>query len=573
MADIMEEKHDANQQARDALSNFESDIYKNAYDNDFRHTIKLYFQMGFEKIDSELEIFGNAVIRKLDPLVKENNLAINLPRVETYNSVGERIDQIVHHPSYIQAGHIIYKSQLLAKLTKPGGLLECLSFLFLSSQAGEAGHNCPIACSAGMIRVLQKTADFHKKDFYLEKLIHPNFEENFTGAQFLTEIQGGSDVAINATYAKQENDNIWRIYGEKWFCSNAGADLIFMTARFDQTTPGTKGLGLFLVPAEWNGEKNAYTLRRLKDKMGTRSMATGEIDFHGAYAIKIGSNEEGFHLIMNNVLHLSRIFNTICVLGMARRAYHIACSYAHHRIAFSQPIIQYPLVIENLARIKTENAAMVAAIFATIEMQDQFDKGELTDSKIPLLLRLLVNMQKYLSALWSFEHIHHSIDVLAGNGMIETFSSLPRLLRDCIVCENWEGTHNVLRMQTLKDILKYNIDQIYLDYMRSQFEILVQHSKHLKPLITQLNKLESALSKFRQLDSTLQTLQIRFIMDSMAQLYCALKLLIEALDQEHSKLSSSKLDCYHYFCLLHIEKKEMNYNNDYLQMITRIVSP
>src|SRR6185312_6969369 len=394
----MEETQNANQQARDALSDFEADIRKNAYhDDDYRHTIQLHIQNDFEKLNSELEVFGSEVTNILEPLVKENNLAFNLPRVETYNSTGERIDQIIHHPTYVQAGHIIYKSKLLAKMAKPGGLLECLSFLFLSSQTGEAGHNCPIACSAGMIRVLQKIAALPQKDFYLEKLTDPNFETNFTGAQFLTEIQGGSDVAINAAYANQEKDNIWRIYGEKWFCSNAGADLIFITARFDQVTPGTRGLGLFLIPAKWNGEKNAYTLRRLKDKIGTRSMATGEIDFHGAYAIKIGSNEEGFHLVMNNVLHLSRLFNTVCVLGMARRAYNIAYSYARHRIAFSHPIIHYPLVIENLARIKAENAAMVAAVFATLKMQDQFDKGELTDSNVPLLLRLLVNMQKYLS--------------------------------------------------------------------------------------------------------------------------------------------------------------------------------
>ncbi len=570
----MEATQQANQLGRDALSDFELDIRKNAYhDDDFKHTIQYHMRQDFEKLDAELELFGYEVTNTLDPLVKENNLGFNLPRVERYNAEGQRIDHIVHHPAYMQSGLIIYRSKLLTKMAKPGGLLECLSFLFLSSQTGEAGHNCPIACSAGMIRVLQKIADFPGKDFYLEKLTDPNFETNFTGAQFLTEIQGGSDVAINATYAHHENDTSWRIHGEKWFCSNAGADLIFMTARFDKKTTGTKGLGLFLVPSKWNENKNYYTLRRLKDKIGTRSMATGEIDFHGAYAIKLGSDEEGFHLVMNHVLHLSRLFNTVCVLGMARRAYTIACSYAHHRIAFSQPIIQYPLVIENLARIKAENAGMVAGIFATIKMQDQFDKGEMKDKKIALLLRLLVNMQKYLSALWSLEHIHHSIDVLAGNGMIETFSPLPRLLRDCIVCENWEGTHNVLRMQAVKDILKYNIDEIYVSYMRSQCDKLKAHLRYIQPIITQLDRLEMDLLKFRQLDNTLQALHIRFIMDSMVQLFCALMLFIEAIDQDPSSSSSSKLDCYTYFCLLHVEKNAIQYHDDYLQLITRIVSP
>lgn len=559
------------QKAREALAAFESDICKNAYtiDPDFQHTIQFHTSQNFEKINSELASFGLEVTNQLELLVKENNLAVNLPHIEAYNAVGEHIDQVRHHPSYLQAGDIIYRTQLLARMAKAGGLSECLAFLFLSSQTGEAGHNCPIACSAGMIRVLQKTPNFPQKTFFLEKLTDPNFETNFTSAQFLTEIQGGSDVGLNASYAKHEKDNIWRIFGEKWFCSNAGANLIFMTARYDQEIPGTKGLGLFLVPAEWNGNKNLYTVQRLKDKIGTRSMATGEINFEGAYAIEIGSLKDGFHLVMNHVLHISRLFNSVCVLGMARRAYHIARAYAQHRIAFSYPIIQYPLVIENLAKIKAENIAMIAGIFATIKMQDQFDKGELNDDKTPLLLRLLVNMQKYLSALWSFEHIHHAMDVLAGNGMIETFSSLPRLLRDCIVCENWEGTHNVLRMQLLKDMQKYNIDQIYLSYMRNELQKLQNHTHHIQPLLIKLNQLEHDLVQFRQLDKTLQALQIRFIMDGMAQLYCAVMLLIEALNQQ--KLSLSKLDCFAYFCMLHIENKGINFDQDYLKLITRIV--
>src|SRR5262249_43953173 len=162
--------------------------------------------------------------------------------------------------------------------------------------------------------------------------------------------------------SKDENGN-WRISGEKWFCSNANADLILMTARYDPSIAGTKGLGLFLVPALLDShEQNRYTFRRLKDKLGTRSLATAEMDFHQAYAIPIGKPEDGFKILMDNVLHSSRLFNTVCVLGMARRAYHIAMAYANHRMAFGHPIIDYPLVQENLARIKVENVSLTASI-------------------------------------------------------------------------------------------------------------------------------------------------------------------------------------------------------------------
>lgn len=570
----MEETQKANQVARDALASWQADIKKNIYtqDNDYIHSIKFHSSHEFANLHAELENFGGEVADKLDALVSENNLARNLPRLDAYSSIGRRIDKIIHHPTYVQAGDIIYKTKLMEKMSQPGGLFGCLALLFLSSQAGEAGHNCPIACSAGMIRVLQKIADFPLKKYYLEKLISPALQTNFTGAQFLTEIQGGSDVGLNAAYAKQDENGVWRIIGEKWFCSNAGANLIFMTARYDQAISGTKGLGLFLVPALWDDKKNNYTLRRLKDKIGTRSMATGEIDFHGAYAIPMGPLDEGIHLVMDNVLHLSRLFNTVCVLGMARRAYAIALAYAKHRVAFSHPIIDYPLVSENLARIKAENSAVLAACFATIKMQDQLDMEKNSAANTKLLLRLLVNIQKYLSARWSVEHIHHALDVLAGNGTIETFSSIPRLLRDCIVCENWEGTHNVLRAQILKDISKYQIDEIYLAYMQAQINQLDQANQHTQALLAALVKFTQEMTAFRQLDVRVQALQIQFVVDRMGILFCALMLLMEATDQLKTSQSSSKLACCEYFFLLHVNENKLFYDDNYLKLITRIIS-
>lgn len=569
----MEETQVANQLARDAFDAWKTEIQKNVYstDTDLMHTIQYYFPNNAQ-FTAELDKFGHLVPTQLEELVKENNLAINLPRLDTYNSIGERIDKVVHHPTYVQAGDLIYGSQLLAKMTKQGGLLECLSLLFLSAQVGEAGHNCPIACSAGIIRVLQKLPDFPDKNFYLEKLTSPSFQTNFTGAQFLTEIQGGSDVGLNATYAKEGDQQTWRIYGEKWFCSNAGADLIFTTARYDTSTTGTKGLMLFLIPAKWKGHKNHYTIRRLKDKIGTRSMATGEIDYHGAHALPVGTFQEGFHLVMDNVLHLSRLFNSFCVIGMARRAYHIARAYAKYRIAFAHPIIQFPIMKELLARIKAENSALLAAIFATVSMQDKIDLKELDNQNSRLLIRLLVNCQKYLSARWSVEHIHHALDVLAGNGTIETFSPIPRLLRDCIVCENWEGTHNVLRAQILKDIHKFNIDQIYLEYMQNRIAELRQADQRVQILQEQVKKLSQLMTDFRQLDNESQALQIQVIVDKMTMLFCALMLLLEALDQKETFQSSAKLDCFDYFCMLHFRNTDIIYDKNYIALCTRIIS-
>lgn len=568
--EILETTQTANQVAQQAFVHWQQEIKQNVYqsDTDFVHSINYYFPEKTSELKTELEKFGALVGDQLETLVSENNLADNLPRLEQYDVVGHRVDKIVYHPSYVQAGDIIYQSRLLGKMKEPGGLLPCLSLLFLSSQTGEAGHNCPIACSAGILRVLQKLTDFPQKAHYIEKLTAPSFQSNFTGAQFLTEIQGGSDVALNAVYALPEKNGVWRIYGEKWFCSNASADLMFVTARYDEALPGTKGLALFLVPARWEHKKNRYQIRRLKNKIGTRTMATGEIDFYGAYAYQVGPVKEGFHLVMDNVLQLSRLFNTFSVLGMGRRAYTIAKAYAKHRVAFSHPIEHYPLVKETLARIKAENTAMLAGAFATARLQDECDKNPNENTK--LVLRLLINLQKYLSALWSVEHIHLALGVLAGNGTIETFSALPRLLRDCIVCENWEGTHNVLQAQVLKDMLKYEVDQIFCTYMNEELAKSSLSSQYTHTLSAELEKLKQALLAFRQQDKELQLLQIRLIVDRMTFLYCALVLLNEATHQQKTTGSQSKLDAYHYFYSRHINQTHLSYDKDYLELITRL---
>lgn len=298
-------------------------------------------------------------------------------------------------------------------------------------------------------------------------------------------------------------------------------------------------------------------------------MATGEIEFHDAHAIPMGPLDQGFNILMENVLHLSRLFNTICVTGMAKRAYQIAEAYAKNRIAFDQPILHFPLVQENLARIKAENTALIAFIFATLQLQDTSDLAEKEDAEEKMLLRLLANLNKYLSALWTVEHIHHCLDVLAGNGTIETFSAIPLLLRDAIICENWEGTHNVLRMQTMRDILRYQADVIFLRFLRSELDAIDHPKKAL--LEKAMETLAQELETFKSVDSDLQMLQIKEIVDQMAILFAAVHLLKEAIDQEQ-KGSSSKMKSFDYFVYLHLREQKPEYHQEHLELIRSLLT-
>ncbi|HEG4422112.1 TPA: acyl-CoA dehydrogenase family protein [Legionella pneumophila] len=533
------------------------------------HTYKTYFpdEPGFIQ---QLSQFSKAVAEELEPTVMENNLDANLPKIEQYNAIGKRDDRVIHHPAYVRSGDIIYGSNLMQYLLKPGQMKKTLSLFLLSSHAGEAGHNCPIACSAGVIRVLSHYSHLEKTSYYLDKLTRPSFSYNFTGAQFLTEIQGGSDVGANATRASLDEQNQWRISGEKWFCSNANADLILMTARFDEETPGTKGLGLFLVPSRLDdGSPNHYYLRRLKQKIGTRTMATAEIDFEGALAYPMGDVAEGIHLVMENVLHLSRIFNSFSVLGMSRRAYQIACYYAKNRRAFNHPIIEYPLVRESLAKIKSENLAMLASVFHMARCQDELDTipdPQQTKSQ-QLLLRTLANINKYFTAKRSVDNIHHCLDLLAGNGTIENFSSLPRLLRDCIVCENWEGTHFTLWMQTLRDMHKFAIDELFIAHLRQLLEQIQDINPHKALFFEKINELDTTIKTMKSANHEEQSLHIKTIIEHMASLLAALCLAIEIQQGQCPKAKQAGLTLFIHdhiaSCLLQ--------HDDYMKILNKII--
>ncbi len=542
-------------EGRKEMENWLSDLQLSplTFSPDFLHSVRFYMNLGTDDFISNLKECAQQ-IPHLESLVSENDFRFNLPRLEKYDGIGRQTDEICFHPTYLDAGDIVYGTGMMQLMSRPGGLIKALSLFFLTSHAGEAGHNCPVACTAGVIRVFSKLGDFENKSYYLKKLLEPSFRKNFTGAQFLTEIQGGSDVGRNATVATIQKDGSYLIRGEKWFCSNANAELILMTARYDSDSQGTKGLGLFLVPRNLpNSSRNHYTLRRLKEKLGTRTMASAEIDFHGAYGLHMGPITEGFKMIMQNVLHLSRIYNTFSVCGSARRALQIATRYSRHRKAFGKEIGSYPLVQENLANIQAENMAILASAMKLAADQDEIDLQQNLMPEQSLRQRLMANLNKYISALWSVQHIHNCIDVLGGNGAIESFSSLPRLLRDSIVCENWEGTHNTLRMQVLRDILRYDQDQIFMKFMQTRITKI-----STEPIKTELqNYLQFTQNLFIQLrdaDSRLQSYLIKDVLDTMSIGHLAMCLLEEGQHMLETMQEDSKLIALEVFMDKHIRK-------------------
>jgi hypothetical protein len=406
--------------------------------------------------------FSEVVAGPLDAAAAVNNRAENLPRLERWSPFGDRIEAIHNHPTYDDCGRHIYQDgEVIAAYgdDSPVKNVRALGLFLLSSHVGEAGHNCPVACTAGVVKSLRAKGSDALKAKWLPGLLMRDYPERLDGAQFMTEVQGGSDVGQNAVIAVPDGEDYgttrWRIHGEKWFCSNAEADLILMTARVTDAggaaRAGTSGLGLFLVPRRLDdGSLNHYVLRRLKDKLGTRSMPSAEIDFEGAVAYAVGPAEEGFKTMMTQVIQTSRIYNTIAVAGNARRAFIVARAYARSRQAFGHPIADFPLVQGMLAELRGLYAGSVAGGLELAAMLDRAEAGRLSKDD-QAFMRVAINLAKMRSSQHAHRAIVIAIETLGGNGAIESFSILPRLLRDNVVCENWEGTHNTLIAQTHRD--------------------------------------------------------------------------------------------------------------------------
>jgi acyl-CoA dehydrogenase len=405
----------------------------------------------YTALAADAATFGRAVVEVVGPAAARYEHRSHLPELVRYDAVGRRVEEISFDPAYHRAGGVVWSSGLVAHAGTPGRAFEQAALLYLLSLEGEAGHACPAVCTIGLARALRRAATPEVRDRFLAPLLARDYRSAQRGSQFLTEVQGGSDVGANATVARPGPDGSYTLTGEKWFCSVADAHQFLVTARVPDGPGGTRGLGCFVVPRLLDGRPNGFAFRRLKEKLGTRGMASGEIDFDGAVAWPIGPVEQGFKTAVGIVLNTSRFMTAVGSTGMIRRAYLEAAAYARHRRAFGRPIGDFPAVQAAVADLRAAWLGALHLVFALTGLEDRIDVGT-ADEEVAVYHRFLVNATKYVLSVEATAAVRHAIEVLGGNGTIEEFSVLPRLYRDSIVYESWEGTHNVLVAQVLADL-------------------------------------------------------------------------------------------------------------------------
>ncbi len=501
-----------------------------------------------------LDKLGEQAATTIDEAARIEDHLGNHPVLQRWSGLGERLEAIEFHPNHDLIGRLIWESGIMAMQSQPGNTVVQMGLFYLLNHNGEAGHMCSLACTSGLIRALQVAADEPVRARFLPSLLNPDYSQMQQGAQFLTEVQGGGDVGANAVVATEAGDGTWRINGEKWFCSNINADQFLMTARPENAADGTKGLGLFLVPRRLDdGSTNGFYIRRLKDKLGTRTLASAELDFRDALAYPVGPLDRGFKNVVELVLNTSRLMNAVACAGVMHRAYIEAATYACHRQAFGQSIATYPLVQETVADLLSESMAAVASSFYLARLLDSIETGAATQDE-NAVYRLFVNVNKYITSIRGSEMVHRAIEVLGGNGAIESFSILPRLYRDMVVLESWEGTHNVLCLQVLRDIARYSLHEPFFQAMSTHLNGVKQPvlAEYVMLTRTALADAGRLLAKLANGTDAYAQAHARRLTDRLGLAAQAVLLLVEAQWELEQGIATVKPDAVAYFITRHL---------------------
>src|SRR6266700_4824898 len=418
----------------------------------------------FERAQGILSRMGGVASRRMDELAQVANR--QGPVLIQYDKRGQRIDRVVFHPAYHELERIAYEDFAIAACSHregalgwPGRVPQRVKFAlgYLGMQA-ESGVFCPVSMTDALARVLERYASEPLQRRFLPALTATSMVELQQAAMFLTEKQGGSDVGQTATVARPRSVNAhhtlqpeWELWGDKWFCSNVSADLILTLARPEGAPAGTRGLGLFLVPKTLeDGTRNAFTINRLKDKLGTRSLATGEVTLHGAQAYQVGALDRGF-VQMTEMINCTRIWAAIGSLAAMRRSYLEALTHTRGRVVFGRTLAEHPLMRRQLVDLLIEVEGCAALAFETAALLERVDRyGAEEDRR---LLRILTPICKYYVPKRGEYVTLEALEMRGGNGYVEDWVN-PRLLRDAIVNVVWEGSSNVIVLDVARAIAR-----------------------------------------------------------------------------------------------------------------------
>ena len=469
------------------------------------------------------------------------------PVLRTHDERGRRIDEVVRHPAYEAMERIAFEGFGLAAMSHREGVLGwpgrvphvvkyALSFLFAQA---EFGLLCPVSVTDSTSRVLRRFGSDELKATYLPLLTATDFDALWQGAQWMTERTGGSDVGASTTVARRDPDGTWRLWGDKWFCSVANAGLALTLARPDGAPPGTRGLGLFLVPRTLpDGTRNAWTFNRLKDKLGSRSMATGEATLTGAVGYPVGDLTRGFAQMMEMV-NVSRLSNAMRAAGIMRRCVLESIVHARGRSAFGRALADLPQLQRDLLEMLLDAEAGCSVILNAAVMLDRADAGATADRA---LVRIVTPLAKYWLTARARVVAGEAMSVRGGNGYIEDWVN-PRLVRDSYLGAIWEGSTNVVALDVQRAILRDGGFEALTGFIQGRLDTVGEpHAKRwVDAVAATLADLGRRVAAWPALDATERELDARPVADALYHALAGALLLAEGHALQQQRGSARKL--------------------------------
>ena len=368
---------------------------------------------------------------------------------------GGNAQWIEKHPAYRRLEEVAFGEYGLAAMSHRGGVLDwpekmppavkyALTYVYVQAEFGVC---CPLSMTDATARTLAKFGDPALVARYLPGLTSQDLDVLTQGARFMTEQGAGSDVGATLTRAERRGDH-WLLHGDKWFCSNADAGVALVLARPEGAAAGTKGLSLFLLPRLLpQGTPNQYRIVRLKEKLGTRDMPSGEITLEGATAYMVGDAERGFAQ-MADMINMSRLSNGMRAAGMMRRALTEALFISRGRSAFGKMLIELPLMRRQLLKLMVPTEAARSIMLYTAAELAKADSG---DEQARKRVRILTPLFKFRGCRDARRVTGDAMEVRGGAGYIEEWSDA-RLVRDSHLGSIWEGTSNIVAQDVQRAI-------------------------------------------------------------------------------------------------------------------------
>jgi putative acyl-CoA dehydrogenase len=356
----------------------------------------------------------------------------NAPVLTPYDRFGHRVDTVELDPSWhwLLATGVEHGLHALPWREPRPGAHVVRGALMMQWANANSGVLCPISMTHAVVPALREAAP-ELAALWEPRLTSLDYPNGALAGMAMTERQGGSDVRANITRAEPAGDGEYTLHGHKWFTSYPPCDVFLVLAQ----APG--GLSCFLVE-----RGDGMEFQRLKDKLGSRSLASSEVEFRGIRGRLVGEEGRGVKAIIRMVNHT----RLDCLLSSAagmRRGTVEAIHHARHRSAFGAWLVDQPAMANVLADLAIESEAATAA---ALRVAASYDRDE------PAFRRFATAVLKYHVCKRAVAHAGESLECLGGNGYVED-SGVPLLYRDAPLPGIWEGSGNVAALDVLRALV------------------------------------------------------------------------------------------------------------------------